>query len=192
LRIHVPYGIGVRTFKDLLRDSEAAEIAEAAVVLPIVFLFIFAILWFGLAFKTWGTVTSAAREGARYASRPTCATCTPASTLPTDSSVDSAVAAVLQTSGVDPSKIITYPPPVGYYTPCLSPPAPPSSCSGPTAHKLTICRFVMINFGNSPQQCGTLVSFQYPFGSGLPFPTYPNLSLQSVTISVVGSSQTQN
>ena len=187
----------------LLKDSRGSEIAEAAVVLPLVFLFIFAILWFGLAFNTWGTVTSAAREGARYASRPTCATCGPpannysTTNLPGDVAVDNAVVSFLQTARVDPSKISsTY---TGldpsYLAPCASPPSPPWHQSK-TAHNIYIYRFVVINAiggtTNTPQQCGMIVAFQYPFGSGIPFPTYPNFSLQQVNITAAGSSQAQN
>lgn len=190
----------VATFiRNLATTSQGSEIAEAAVVLPVVFLFIFAILWFGLAFNTWGTVTAAAREGARYAARPTCATCGPpvngwsSTNLPGDAAVDAAVTSFLQAGRVDPTQIIAYQPDAAFLAPCLSPPAPPApACSGPTAHNLTICRFVVVNFGDAPQQCGIIVSFQYPFGSGLPFPSYPNFSLQSIKITTVGSSQTQN
>jgi len=189
---------GTRRVREALWDSRGSEIAEAAVVLPLVFLFIFAILWFGLAFNTWGTVTAAAREGARYASRPASSTSGASGSnwgttnLPGDNAVDSAVVAILQTARVDPSKIIAYEPPLTYRTAC-NPPAPPSPpCDTPTTHHITICRFVQVNGANDAQQCGMIVSFQYPFGNGLPFPAYLNFSLQTVTITAVGSSLTQN
>jgi len=187
----------------ILRDPEGSEIAEAAVVLPLVFLFIFAILWFGLAFNTYGTVTSAAREGARFASRPVCATCVGgagtwnSTQLPNDTAVDNDVVGILQTARLDPTKIqVTNPTlPPEFRAPCAAP-ASPGYAPSTTVHNITVYRFVQVNTGNgvpgNPQQCGTIITFQYPFGAGLPFPTYPNFSLQAIMITVVGSSQVQN
>ena len=186
---------------ELLCDSDASEIAEAAVVLPVVFLFIFAILWFGLAFNTWGTVTAAAREGALYAAKPVCATCTSAAPwngtlLPNDTQVDDAVVGILQTARLNPAQIRLAPTlPPEFSAPCSSQSSPGYAMST-TTHNITIYRFVQINTGNgvagNPQQCGMIIVFQYPFGSGLPFPTYPNFSLQSIMITATGSSQVQN
>jgi len=186
---------------ELLRDSGASEIAEAAVVLPAVFLFIFAILWFGLAYNTWGTVTAAAREGAQYAAKPVCATCVSATTwngtlLPNDSLVDSTIVGILQTARLNPALITLAPTlPPEFSAPCSSTSSPGYAMST-TTHNITIYRFVQINTGNgiagNPQQCGMIIVFQYPFGSGLPFPTYPNFSLQSIMITATGSSQVQN
>ena len=183
------------------RDAEGTEIAEAAVVLPLVFLFIFAILWFGLAFNTYGTITAAAREGARYASRPACATCVGVNTwngtlLPNDTLVDGDVVGILQTARIDPTKIALAPIlPPEFRAPCVAP-ASPGYATSTTTHNITVYRFVQINTGNgvagNPQQCGIVISFQYPFGSGLPFPTYPNFSLQAIMVTAVGSSQVQN
>src|SRR2546426_912425 len=51
-----------------IRERESgAEIAEAAFVLPLVFMFLFGMVWFGRAFNIYTTITSAAREGARTA-----------------------------------------------------------------------------------------------------------------------------
>lgn len=47
------------------RRERGATIVEAAIVFPLLFLVIFAIAEFGLAFKDWLTVSHAAREGAR-------------------------------------------------------------------------------------------------------------------------------
>jgi hypothetical protein len=72
------------------------------------------------------------------------------------------------------------------------PPAPPpggNSCS--SMNHITICRFVVLNGTDTPQQCGTIVSFQYPFGSGIPFPSAPTFSFQSVNMSAVGQTLMQ-
>jgi hypothetical protein len=47
------------------RTDRGATIVEAAIVFPLLFLVLFAVVEFGLAFKDWLTVSHAAREGAR-------------------------------------------------------------------------------------------------------------------------------
>ncbi len=47
-----------------------ATIVEAAVVLPVFFLFVLSILWFGAAFSAYQSIVTAAREGARYGIAP--------------------------------------------------------------------------------------------------------------------------
>lgn len=47
------------------RDERGATLVEAAFVYPLLFLAIFALVEFGLAFKDWLTVSNSAREGAR-------------------------------------------------------------------------------------------------------------------------------
>src|SRR5258708_26887206 len=59
----------------LARDACASEVAEAALVLPVMFMMLLGIFWFGQAFSIYGTITHAAREGARAAVAPACATC---------------------------------------------------------------------------------------------------------------------
>ena len=56
-----------RTTSRLARETRGQEIAEAALVLPIVFMVMLGIFWFGQAFRIYGTITHAAREGARAA-----------------------------------------------------------------------------------------------------------------------------
>lgn len=63
-------------------DARGAEVAEAAVILPLLFMLVMAIYWFGQAFLIYGTLASAARAGARAAVTPVCATCAPSGTGP--------------------------------------------------------------------------------------------------------------
>src|SRR6266851_8333402 len=85
-----------RARSSLLRQDRGSEIAEAAVVLPVLFLLIFSIYWFGQAFSIYGTINHAAREGARTAAVPACASCGAVCTwqgsnMPCDTPVISAV-----------------------------------------------------------------------------------------------------
>ncbi len=57
------------------RETSGAEIAEAAVVLPLLFMLLFGIMWFARAFNIYTTINRAAREGALAAAAHNCATC---------------------------------------------------------------------------------------------------------------------
>ena len=46
-----------------LGNTEGAEIAEAALVMPVVFIFLLGIIWFGRAFNIYSTITQAAQQG---------------------------------------------------------------------------------------------------------------------------------
>src|SRR5438445_8316588 len=64
-----------KVFRTLALDTRATEIAEAAAVLPLMFMMLLGIFWFGQAFSIYGTITRAAQEGARAAAAPLCTTC---------------------------------------------------------------------------------------------------------------------
>ncbi len=53
------------------RTESGAELIELALVIPILFMVCAAIIDFGLLFRSWETLTNAAREGARVGSLPT-------------------------------------------------------------------------------------------------------------------------
>ena len=67
--------LGWTTWRDLAQSADASEIAETAMILPLFFMIFLAILWFGQGFRIYGTITRAAREGARAAVAPVCTTC---------------------------------------------------------------------------------------------------------------------
>src|SRR5215468_4016339 len=90
-----------------LANTEAAEIAEAALVLPLLFTFILGIVWFGRAFNIYSTIAHAAQQGAITAARPFCATCNGSVTFPGNPAVRTAVVDVLQASSLDPNLIQT-------------------------------------------------------------------------------------
>jgi Flp pilus assembly protein TadG len=66
---------GSTTWPILLRGTRGSEIAESAMILPLLFMMVMGIFWFGQAFRIYGTITHAAREGARAAVAPACTTC---------------------------------------------------------------------------------------------------------------------
>jgi Flp pilus assembly protein TadG len=61
--------------RPVARDTRGTEIVESAFVLPLLFMFIIGIIWFGLAFFIYGTLASGTRAAAEAAVAPVCATC---------------------------------------------------------------------------------------------------------------------
>ena len=154
-----------------LSSEQGSEVAEAAVVLPILFLVLFSVYWFGQAFNTYGTINHAARQGARTAAVPGCASCGAScnwmgTNLPCDAQVADAVGDALVAAHLDPTQaqpLVPSPPPA----PCPGA-VPPGVCT--TASGLYICRNVALDpSSGSPQVCGVIVSFQYPYQLSLPF-----------------------
>ena len=195
-RPHLPDGVGKRGICSLLniqriarqlRSTDGAEIAEAAMVLPLVFMLLLGIVWFGRAFNIYSTIQQAAQQGAITAARAPCATCTGGTTFPSDTAVVTAISAVMQASNLDPTQIVnsTSANPVL----CVS---PPGACT--TTSNVTICRQVLLNSSTSaapsqPSQCGTEVSFQYPFQFYLPF---TSLNMQQIILSAQAQSRMEN
>ena len=183
----------LRIMRKLGRE-DGAEIAEAALVLPLVFMFLLGIVWFGRAFNIYSTVTQAAQQGAATAARPACATCGQpvdnwnGTTFPGDTTVENSVFAVMDASSLDRSQIIMYLP----MAITCPPPAPPGNC-GTTGNGISICRSVLLNPSGAvpppPPQCGTIVSFQYPFKFNLPF---TSLNMQQIVLKAQAQSRMEN
>jgi Flp pilus assembly protein TadG len=170
-----------------LRSTQGAEIAEAALVLPVVFVFLLGIVWFGRAFNIYSTIQQAAQQGAIAAARPQCATCPQQSTRQSGTAATNAIFAVMQASSLDPNQIISV------------------TGSGPlcaTHRKVTICREMLLNNTTASAQpqpcsstptpsqlCGTMVTFQYPFQFTLPF---TSLNFSKVTLTAQAQTRTEN
>lgn len=168
-----------------LQGTNGSEIAEAAMVLPLVFMLLLGIVWFGRAFNIYSTIQQAAQQGAIAAARGSCATCGNAST--SDANVANAVGAVMQASSLQPSQI-----PVNTKAPT------PFSCINPATtltcpavnNNITICRQALLNSpASQPPQCGIIVSFQYPFTMSLPF---TSLNMSQITLTAQAQSRTEN
>ena len=91
-------------WKRLGRETSGAEIAEAAFVLPVVFLILLGIMWFGRAFHIYSTVNRAAREAAEAAAAPSCATC--GNAFPDAASIqNNVVNPILSAAHLDPAQV---------------------------------------------------------------------------------------
>ncbi len=158
-----------------LNSEQGSEVAEAAVVLPILFLVLFSVYWFGQAFNVYGTINHAAREGAHAAAVPGCASCSAGcnwmgTNLPCDAQVVDTVTDALNAAHLDPTQTQAYvpsPPPV----PCPGA-VPPGVCT--TASGLYICRNMALDQTNPQPTCGVIVSFRYPYQLSLPFSSLSN------------------
>lgn len=162
----------MRVLKQILFGTEGAEIAETAVVLPILFTVLLGVFFFGRAYNIYGTITQAAIQGARAAVAPACATC--GNTTPTaDQIATNVIAPVLQASKLDPALV--------------QPLAPTACACGSVACGSTVAcdpagltatpsvcvqKDVALTTTGSSQQCGTTVSFKYPYGFNLPFQAF--------------------
>jgi hypothetical protein len=159
----------MRHFKRIFRGTEGSEIAEAALVLPIAFMILLAIYWFGRAFNIYGTINHAAREGAQISIAQTCADC--GNAAPATGTIATRVTQALQASHIDPTKILVTVSPV--YTGC-SGGAPVCSSSS----NIWICTNVQMiavpPASSGAPACGTTVDFQYPYQMVLPFTSISN------------------
>ncbi len=165
-------------------------------------MFLLGIIWFGRAFNIYSTIQQAAQQGAITAAREPCATCTGGNAPPSANTADNVVIAVLQASSLSSSQIQlpTAPPNCGAGQPplpCVACPSPAPVCTGAcsVASNIYVCQNVQLNpvaAGNTqsqPTQCGTVVSFQYPFQFFLPF---TSLNMQTITLSAQAQSRMEN
>jgi hypothetical protein len=150
--------------KEIVAGTRGAEIAEAAVVLPLLFMMLFGIYWFGRAYNIYATINHAAREGARMASAPTCASC--GNSFLTVDAIADRVAQALQASKLDPTQV------TNSGASRLACAGGPSSCLTPSGGRPNICVYFNIQLDTpaaGPAGCGVGVSFQYPYQFYFPF-----------------------
>lgn len=157
----------LRIWRGLAHDTRGAEIAEAAAVLPLMFMVLLGIFWFGQAFSIYGVITRAAQEGARAAALPVCATCAAGSTGTTNAITT--VQNTLTTANLNPS--LSKPPTTTpLFSACGNSGGGSLSCNSPSTN---ICVQMPVQLSNpgsgASGMCGVSVSFRYPFQFWLPF-----------------------
>lgn len=169
----------LKTIARRLSSTAGAEIAEAAMVLPLTFLMIFGAVWFGRAYNIYATIQQAAQQGAIVAARSTCATCGDNPSA----NVFTTITGVLQANNLSATQIQLPPAPnCAPATPCSTSPCPSPfpavSCS--TANQVYVCQNVALNPAGTPAQCGAVVSFQYPFTFNLPL--FAPMGMQNIIL----------
>lgn len=178
----------MKFWQKLAKATEAAEIAEMAMVLPVMFLTFLGIFWMGRAYNIYAAANQAAREGARVAVAPTCATCGSITCggvpgpYACDTTIENAIKASLQADHLDlNSTNIVAPASNLTSTFCGG-----GSCTT-TSNNVMICRNASLTpAGVAPQECGVMIGFQYKMLSTLPMlNAVPGLqnSLQNMNIS---------
>jgi Flp pilus assembly protein TadG len=148
-------------------ETRGAEIAEAAAVLPLMFMILLGIFWFGQAFSIYGTITRAAQDGARAGAAPYCTTCTPGSNSQNQNAFN-AVQASMAAAKLDPANA-QYPPSAAPgFKDCAT-----LQRTVPCDSSITnVCVQNQVQLSSNPSLggvCGVSVSFQYPFQFWLPF-----------------------
>jgi hypothetical protein len=140
---------------ELAARNEGSVLLEAAFVVTILLTLLIGIFWLGRGYNTYQTITRAAREGARFAVAPSCATC--GNAYPSDAEVQAVIDSALIASSLDPSEV--------------------------TPNPVPIQRAVVLNPGSIPQDTGVVITFNYPFEIFLPF-TSVGLTTLTLTTSV--------
>jgi hypothetical protein len=171
----------------LSRDAGGSEIAEFAMIVPLLFLALLGIFWFGQAFRIYNTMTNAARDGARAAVAPACTTC--AAALDPTAQAWTAIQNDLNVAHINPAAL-QWPTPVPGLCGCGGCAA--VACDGAQTN---ICVQGVTHpngNGNPPVvgevqlsssstggagECGLSVSFVYPFTFTLPFTSLDNTTV---------------
>src|ERR1700730_4534652 len=146
----------MESLRRLFRDTSGAEIAEAAVILPLLFMLLFGIMWFARAFNIYTTVNHAAREAAQAEAANNCATCGNAFRPSADIQTN-VVNPILNASHVNPSQVQNF----------------------------TLQRDVILNPGSPLIEYGTVVSFDYPYNFRLNGLTCCPLALSPITTGII-------
>ena len=177
-------------WRSLARSTRGAEIAETAAILPLLFMVLIAVFWFGMAFRIYGAITHAAREGARAAAAPACTTC-----VANDPSQNAwtAVQSVMNAARVDPTQLR---PPTPRPALCACSPTGTTTCGstvscdtggagasyicvqGVSHSKKGVMDVDNVQLSSTTNggagECGVSVSFQYPYKFWLPFSSLNN------------------
>jgi Flp pilus assembly protein TadG len=154
----------------LASETSGAEIAEAAAVLPLMFMILLGIFWFGQAFSIYGAINRAAHDGARAGSIYYCVTCIGTNNIASYSTnAINAVNTALTQSKLDPTQT-RYPAPPLTFNICPGITGGTPNCQGTSTN---VCVQMPVQISNpstgATGACGISVSFQYPYQFWLPF-----------------------
>src|SRR5205085_1249292 len=97
-------------WRRVAEETRGSEIAEAALVLPLMFTLLLGVFWVGRLYNVYATMNHAAREGAQAAANSDCATCTN-QVLPADQIAVRFVAPIMRASRLDPNLVPSATPP---------------------------------------------------------------------------------
>ncbi len=172
--------------RNVASGTSGQEIVESAFVLPLIFMFVIGIIWFGLAFFIYGTLTQGARAGAEAAVAPVCTTCAAGSTPATIA--QTAVYNALGAGHLSKSQLVptsSWAPPVLCACGSVSSRAACTTALACDNSVTDVCVQVNVQLSYSSQggagTCGTSVSarYKYPFHFSIPL---TNLDIGNVLL----------
>jgi len=155
-----------RTRRSVRRSNQAgAEILEFAFAAPVLLTLMLGIMWLGRAYNVYEAITQAAREGARYAVLPSCATCgnTMVDTYASKDTCLGTSSNVFSNTSYGVTRWLT--------AANLNPASVASYCQAAV--------WLNPNTDASVHQCGVEISFTYPVPVAIPFTT-----LKATTINI--------
>jgi Flp pilus assembly protein TadG len=162
--------------------QRGATLVEFAFVAPILLTLVIGTIWIARAFNVYQTATRAAREGARYAVLPNCASCGNVyvdtysaidTCLGTSSNVFTGyVAPALQASSLDPASISS----TGSGT--------NGACTAGDSKGCYCQSAIWLEGTTNPRQCGVQITFRYPVTLTIPF-----TSVNAATLNIPASVQ---
>lgn len=172
------------SWRHLAGATGGNEVAEAALVLPIVFMVLLGIFWFGQAFRIYGTLTQAARVAARAAANPACTTCAAGNAAQNSAN---AVQTTFAAAHLDTTKLTppTTPPALLSCNPAFT-----GGCEKLANPNVNICVQEGVQLSSTTAGptaagvCGVSVSFQYPYQFW-----FPGTSLNKQILQLSGSAQ---
>ncbi len=174
-----------------LHGTCGAEIAETAMILPLLFMMVMAIFWMGQAFRTYGSLANAARAGVRAAVAPICTTCTATTVTSPAQIAQTAAQNALAAASVNAANLL----PNTQWTPptlcqCRSGAAACTATSSAvvpcdtTVTNMCVQENVQLTYPNGQggmYTCGTSVSmrYQYPYNFTIPL---TSLNLRNIQL----------
>jgi hypothetical protein len=172
------------SLRKIATGTAGSEIAEAALVIPIFFMIMLGIYWFGRAFNTYATINHAAREGARVGVAQTCAMCGTPNAQPPVATIGTRVAQALQASSLDPGQATNVGEPAnrpacgGGRSACQTPSGvgEPNIC---VYYNVQLQPSATLPVNSGAPGCGVSVQFQYPYQFYLPF---TSLNMQQIML----------
>ncbi len=165
----------------LAAETRGQEIAEAAVVLPIVFMVLIGIFWFGQAFSIYGTLAQAARVAAQAAANPTCTTCA-GGNLPGQNAYN-AIQTTFAAAHLDPTKL-NPPTTTPNLLSCVNGAAVPCDASPANVCVQEAVQLSSNTATTAAGVCGVSVTFQYPYQFW-----FPGTSLNKQLIQLQGAAE---
>jgi Flp pilus assembly protein TadG len=161
----------MRKWFQVWRTEEAAEIAEFAIVLPILFFLVLAMFWVGQAYNISNNLNKAATDGLGAALKNTCATC--GNTAATNVQIADAIEKAFQAGNLKAGSLTSFSP-----TPaCPSPITSLTSTSGVT-YNVEVCTGLPLWPASTVQ--GTRIALQYQTPISSPVGAFKNLTLAAV------------